>query len=115
VRKAYILIEPPSRVLSTHICESEEEIDKIFSLAEKKQCLLYYANVSKSNNRIFVDQPLELVMDTLQNVVKKRDQLDIKEVIDSGDNLTCPYCNKKMSSTSGLTNHINAKHSNEEI
>ncbi len=115
MKKAYILIEPPSRVLSTHICESEDEINKVFSLAEKKRCLLYYANVSKSNNRIFVDQPLELVMDTLQNVVKKRDQSEIKEVLDSGDDLTCPYCNKKMSSTSGLTNHINAKHSNEKI
>lgn len=115
MKKAYILIEPPSRVVSTHICESEEEINKVFSLAEKKRCLLYYANVNKTNNRIYVDQPLELAMDSLPNVIKKKSCNDIKEILDSSDNLICPYCNKKMSSSSGLTNHINAKHSNEKV
>ena len=114
MKTAYVLIEPPSRIVSVHICETDDDIKKVMSHASKKNCLVYIASTTKNGERLNVEQPFRLIEETLNNVVYKQKQsgknANISEILEEASGFICPYCNKKMSSASGLTNHINAKH-----
>jgi nucleoid-associated protein YejK len=114
MKTAYILIEPPSRVVSVHVCDTEEDVKKVMLQASKKHCLVYSASTTKNGDRLNVEQPFKLLEESLSNVTynqfRSNKKTDLSNTLEEESGLVCPYCNKKMSSTSGLTNHINAKH-----
>lgn len=88
-------------------------------------CAKGVATTSGRTNHVKHDHPEKLseYFDLLRKVmtVKKanRNEDDEDDVVsrsresDDSDGLRCPFCQRKMSSTSGVTNHIKVKHPNK--
>lgn len=107
----FIMVEPPHRVITTHILETEEEYIKLVDTAKKKKLCLYFSEYKEINGKKYAQQPwlLDYNAITEPKPISRSKSKEV-EIVDESNNLICPYCKKQMSSSSGLTNHINSKH-----
>jgi hypothetical protein len=133
---AFLIVKPPSRVVSTHRVRNKTEHKQLLEKAFKKQCFLYMASVEHRDGKYYAVQPWVIDWDSVNALyetdgtpkvefkdkpkpVKKK--LSKKER-DAGvaaankpskpekTGLYCPYCDHKINSTPGRTLHVKSKH-----
>lgn len=121
-KSAFILICPPSKVVSTHRIKNRQEHAKLVEAAKNQHLLLYYSHVIKKGNKFYTDEPLivdeetaesylsNLSMEHISTAVEIQQSTPSTNYSDPDDQLTCPFCHKKMTSTPGRTLHIKHKH-----
>lgn len=132
---AFVLIKPPSTVVSTHRIDNRDKHDKLIRAARDQGLILYYAKVSKRGQTYSTEGPLIADEDSVTMFQAGLTPTDKEETVsagytlptrpatpepavwvqpgtppDSNDDLRCPYCKSGMSSTSGLTLHVKSKH-----
>jgi len=118
---AFVLIKPPSTVISTHRIDNRDKHDKLIRAARDQGLILYYAKVSKRGQTYCTEGPLIADEDSVNmyeaglTPTDKVESVEIPKTVagtplDSNGDLHCPYCKSEMSSTSGLTLHIKSKH-----
>lgn len=124
---AFVLVKPPSRVISTHKVTNRSEHVDLIKMAQKRGLFLYYATVEQRENKYYAKQPWivdweSVPEDGVPKVQPKRtappppdpepdeepESDDSVETTDDG--LSCPFCGKTMSSTPGRTLHVKSKH-----
>jgi hypothetical protein len=110
---AFVLIKPPSRVISYHLIKTTAEHQQLIDKAiESGQCL-YSAPITKKNGKYVATQPWQLETDTIPNEILQPAKDDIAPETptqDEPDGLYCPFCKKTMASTSGRTLHVKSSH-----
>jgi len=122
-KTAFVLIKPPSKVVSTHKINNRHEHIKLIETAKHNELLLYYSHVIKKGNKYYTDQPLIVDEESAKNYIdmfsdntEKEDSVEVQPSVQVAPPITeerslvCPFCNKKMSSTPGRTLHIKSKH-----
>lgn len=119
---AFVLIKPPSKVVSTHRVKNRKEHISLIEAAKNQTLLLYYAHVKKKGNKFYVNEPLivddESAKNYLGSLVDVANDVEVEvkhkpalsDSIIDGQSLVCPFCHKKMTSTPGRTLHIKHKH-----
>lgn len=116
---AFLMIEPPSRVISTHQVKNRKDHKELIAKAKEKGLYLYYADVKCRDGKHYAVQPWIVDWETVPKhpaeIAKREAQQQEaakqeKEDAVENDSLVCPYCSKQMSSTSGLTLHVKSKH-----
>ena len=117
---AFVLIKPPSRVISYHLIKTTAEHQQLIDKAiESGQCL-YSAPITKKNGKYVATQPWQLETDTIPSEILQPIKNDVEQkpvpethVQDEPDGLYCPFCKKTMASTSGRTLHVKSSHSEQ--
>lgn len=117
---AFIIIKPPSRIISTHFIKNRDEHIDLLRKAKDKKCLVYYANIDDSYNVI---QPWLLDRESIDNFKiihdhgfenqvepESESEPEPEPEPESKVDLRCHICGKLCHSTSGLTLHIKSKH-----
>lgn len=122
---AFVLVKPPSKVVSTHIIKDKKEYLKLIEVAKAKNLLLYFSKVVKRNGKLFATEPLDIDPESIKNYESDHDVVEEqieepKTYVSDGkidnetnfndEDIKCPYCNKKMTSTPGRTLHVKHKH-----
>lgn len=117
---AFLLVKPPSRVISSHQIKNRKQHSELIAKAKEKKYVVYYADVKKRDGKLHAVQPWIVDFESVDNLyapveeptkakAKPKTKPDAKEVEDS-DEIRCPFCNKKMNSTPGRTLHVKSKH-----
>lgn len=118
-------VRPPAEVRSTHVIKSIEQYNKLLKYAKDNKLYVYYAKVGDGDNIImpwFIDwnshenthhfKPFEL--NEFKQVIKEEPirvpEVEEIEEPEEPDGIFCPYCDKKLNSTSGRTLHVKNKH-----
>jgi hypothetical protein len=122
---AFVLIKPPTRIISTHKIKNKQQHIELIETARSKSCLLYYSGIVNRDGKNYATDPLILDENTIITMVDQQLEPVIITVEDKPgdfkapkaispavetDDLRCPFCNKKMSSTPGRTLHVKHKH-----
>lgn len=132
---AFILVKPPSKVLGHFQIKNKKEHKELLEKAKQKQALVYYADVIIRDGKYFASHPWVVDFDSVDQmygpVEEYKPESNIKDekptayqeaedtveeqveeapttVVD--DQLSCPFCGKKMNSTPGRTLHVKSKH-----
>jgi hypothetical protein len=124
---AFVMVEPPARIISNHIVSNEDERLALVKSALKKGLILYFSDVRVKDGKYYASQPWMIDWDSVPNNLDNRVKIASKnkemekitdsektvseesKVLDNGT-IICPYCNKKMNSLFGRTNHVRGKH-----
>lgn len=110
---AFLLVKPPSRVISSHQIKNRKEHVDLLEKAKQKKYVVYYADVKKRDGKYFAVQPWIVDFESVDNLYGPVEDLGkpapTEEVEDTNE-IRCPFCNKKMSSTPGRTLHVKSKH-----
>ncbi len=106
---AFLLVKPPSRVISTHQIRNRKEHTALLKTAKEKKYFVYHADVERRDGKFFAIQPWIVDWESVDNIFDPSGKNDAEEVEDTGK-LSCPFCGKKCSSKSGLTLHLKTKH-----
>lgn len=116
---AFVLIKPPSRVISYHLIKSTIEHQNLIDKAIEFGYCLYNAPITKINGKYVATQPWYLDESTLPILAShlegnstsitpiKKQESPISE---KPDGLYCPFCQKLISSTAGRTLHVKSHH-----
>jgi hypothetical protein len=107
---AFILVRPPSKIISSHQIKSRKEHAELLEKAKEKKCIIYYADIKKQDGKYFAVQPWVIDSESLDNLCAPVENVAQIEESDNGSDIRCPFCNKKMSSTPGRTLHVKSKH-----
>ena len=113
-QSAFVMVKPPSRVISYHLIRSAVEYQKLVGDAITSGYCLYYAPIAKKNGKIIAKQPW-LLDDATIPIIKAPELAKViipVEVLPS-DGLFCPFCKKTMASTSGRTLHVKSHHADQ--
>lgn len=108
-KMAVALVEPPSRVLSYHICNNELELACYKLAAIARKVLIYYTSTYIKDGKYYADQPWMIDWDTSPG--------NSKEFLKSaGDKykdteIKCPFCATEHSKLSSYLNHVMSNHS----
>lgn len=109
---------------------SKQHLLEIIKQANDHNLLIYYSSFTISGKEILAEGPWILLPASLRNFTLTQtneslideqnveqnvlcDEItndDKPELIEDDDGLTCPFCDKKLKSLFGLTNHVNHKH-----
>ena len=107
-RTAFILVKPPSRIVSHHKIKTYAEHEELVAKAVDSGYCLYSAPMTKKNGKYIATQPWLLDVTTIpQNLHVEEEQIPDKP---KSDQLCCPFCDKPMNSTSGRTLHVKSNH-----
>lgn len=106
---AFILVKPPSRIVSQHRLKNNSEYQELLNKAIEAGHCLYFAPMEKRQGRLVAIQPWELNPDTIPRPTQAE---PVPEPVPT-DQLCCPFCNKPMSSTSGRTLHVKSTHADK--
>lgn len=103
------LVEPPSRILSYHLCKKEHEMISLKFMAIARRILLYYTTTNVKDGKYYAVQPWMLDWDTHPSMSKEF----IKE---SGDkyklsNFSCMLCLNEFANLAQYITHIKQFHS----
>lgn len=102
----FALVKPPAKITQVRRLKNKSEHAVLLKDAAAKNLLVYYAEAVIKEGREYAKQPWRLDTDTVSNVtVSEQPQEQVESV-----GLQCPFCHKKMSSTSGITLHVKSKH-----
>ena len=121
----FIVVRPPSKILSAHRASNRAEHDELLDKAKQANCCLYYATTVTKNGKQYAKQPWVLDSDSVVNppdvqplkkevakeVVKEVEQptAHVSEQLKQAQGIFfCKTCGKKCSSQSGLTLHYKA-------
>lgn len=143
---AFLLVKPPSRVISSHQIKNRKEHSELLKKAKEKKYVVYYADVKQRDGKFFAVQPWIVDFESVDNLYgpveeldrpkkpeskpkkeklkPKKEKLKLKDdddedvithlkktrEVEDTDEIRCPFCNKKMSSTPGRTLHVKSKH-----
>jgi hypothetical protein len=105
-RTAFILVKPPSRIISHHKIKTYAEYDALIAKATESGYCLYSATMVKKSGKYFAIQPWQLNTDTIPQNVKEEPEPEQPEP----NQMCCPFCDKPMNSTSGRTLHVKSNH-----
>ena len=127
----FLMIEPPSRIVSVCRINCRKEHDDLILKAKQKKLCLYRANVISNGDKHYAVQPWLIEWDTVtckSDIQQKQPdkqfekqprkqpekledrQQDDDSVMESMAELKCPFCDKKVTSTPGRTLHVKNKH-----
>jgi|CXWL01.1.fsa_nt_gi hypothetical protein len=102
----FALVKPPAKITQARRLKNKAEYAALLNEATTKNLLVYYAEALVKDGREYAKQPWRLDSDSMPNVnVVEQPQEQTEPV-----GLKCPFCGKKMSSTSGITLHVKSKH-----
>jgi hypothetical protein len=104
-KTAFVLLKPPSRIISIHIPKNKSEHTELLQKARDSGYCLYYAPAESRNGKYVVQQPWQLDWDS----IPKEPEL-VEEPSEPVDELKCPFCGKKVNSTPGRTLHVKSSH-----
>lgn len=121
---AFILVRPPSKVISTHKIHNKTEHSKLIEDAVSRGLYVYYADVQKADGKYYAKHPWIVDWDSVpeeggipnrpSKKTKKKTKSEETEPRKaspvSDDTLKCPFCGKIVSSTPGRTLHVKCKH-----
>lgn len=115
-KTSFIMVEPPSRIISTHQAKDDIEYQKLVSDAKKKGLCLYHANVECRDGKYFAVQPWVIDIETVPNGKPRKQQAQQEQAQTVQEHpFQCPHCSKILSNSSGLTLHIKSKHAGEKV
>lgn len=106
LKYAFLIKDMDGQVIEIISIKSSEERLELLKKIRPKGYYLYYALVYKDEKtkQHYIKPPYIVDFDSVPSVEES------KVISDDNDKLRCKHCQKLFSSTSGLTNHINAKH-----
>jgi len=104
---AFVLVKPPSRVISSHLVKNKKEYDELLKKAKDKSYYLYYAEVMRKDGKYVAKQPWVLDPESFC-IIKPETKPEIKP--ETKSELYCPYCDATINSTPGRTLHVKSKH-----
>lgn len=104
-KTGFVIIKPPTRVISYHIIKNSAEHQKLAKQAIDNQYCLYHAPIIKRNGKYIAIQPWTLDEKTIPKFPKQEPKEQPRTPDETTDKLCCPHCGKKCSSKSGLTLH----------
>ena len=116
-RIAFTLSKPasgcPGVVVSTHIVKNKEEHAKLIDDAIARGLYLWHGNVEEWDGRYYIKHPLFVNWSTVDKFEesKANKAVKTKEITQKRGEFDCPYCNKKLNSSSGRTLHVKSSHS----
>ena len=111
---AFIVVKPPSRIISQHKLKTDTEYAELVGKAREVGHCLYSAPMMKRDGKYYATQPWQLHPDT----IPQESRAEVTEVVEVAqvpgqtqpDQLCCPFCNKLISSTAGRTLHVKSNH-----
>lgn len=133
----FLLVRPNRTIASTHRVRNKKEHTELLDKARSKKLQLYYADVMQIDGRWYtsphwiidwdsVDEPVEAVYEAKPREMKRTkvvavesEELELEEpkepeevvqVEPARDEISCPFCDKKMTSTPGRTLHVKSAH-----
>ena len=109
-RTAFILVKPPSRIISYHKLKNDAGYQELIVRAADSGYCLYSAPMVKKNGRYLATQPWQLDTDTIP-VNLHIDEVESIPEQPKSDQLCCPFCDKQVASTAGRTLHVKSSHS----
>ena len=117
----FLLVKPPSHVVSTHQIRNRSEHSKLLERAKTKNYFVYHADVQKQEDGKFCAIPPWIIdWESVDNIYGPPENLgkaksrpktvaNVEEV-EYKTELSCPFCGKKVNSTPGRTLHVKTKH-----
>ena len=128
-KSIFVLIKPPSKVISKHECKNLKEHNELREKADEQNLVIYYTEIIIDDGKRVAKQPWILDEKTLKPmtpIVEKdkpekiqkpekesglqKSEPQKSEPIYNFDPLKCPYCKQKFTSTPGRTLHVKSKH-----
>lgn len=135
----FLLVRPNRTVVSTHRINGKKEHTELLDKAKSKNLQLYYADVMQIDNKWYtsphwiidwdsVDEPAEVAYEAKPREMKRtkvslesegplevleeqaKEPEETIQVEPVQNEISCPFCNKKMTSTPGRTLHVKAAH-----
>jgi len=106
---AFVLIKPPSKIISYHLIKSEAKHKDLINKAIEAGYCLYNAPITKTNSKYVATQPWYLDEETIPNIEAVK-VVEETPITDKPDGLYCPFCDKSVSSTAGRTLHVKSNH-----
>lgn len=118
---AFLLVKPPSHVVSTHQIHNRNEHSKLLEKAKAKNYFVYHADVQRQEDGKFCAIPPWIIdwesVDNIygppENLGKGVSKPKPKTETEYKTELFCPFCNKQCTSKPGLTLHLKAKHQDQ--
>lgn len=106
LKYAYLIKDMDGQIIEVIGIKSNEERLEILKKIRTKGYYLYYALVHKDDKtkQHYIKPPYIVDFDSVPSVEESR------AISNDNEKLRCKHCLKLFSTTSGLTNHINAKH-----
>lgn len=108
-KSAVALVEPPSRILSYHLCSSEIELTTFKLAAIVRKVLIYYTSTYLKDGKYYAEQPWMIDWDTMPGQSKDFLRL-IGEKYKDAD-IKCPFCGTEHFKLNAYISHIMSKHS----
>lgn len=126
------------KIIGFRRATTKAHLKEIIKQSNDHNLLLYYSPFIVSGTELIAEGPWILLPASLRNFTPSKElatdvvvssdsedsvspvstlsePIDVEnELVIDEDGLQCPYCNKKMKSRFGLTNHINHKHSDKK-
>ena len=111
---AFLLVKPPSHVVSTHQIRNRSEHSKLLEKAKAKGYFVYHADVQKQEDGKFhAILPWIIDWESVDNIHGPPEDLGkskSRSKTETETELFCPFCDKKVNSTPGRTLHVKTKH-----
>lgn len=117
----FILAEKNRRAISKHNIKNRKEHLDLLKKAKGKGYTLYHADVQKIDGKWYTCPQWIVDWESITDIVDEtyeEQELDHQPELDtktepeakSPAEISCPYCNKKMTSTPGRTLHVKSAH-----
>ena len=106
----FLLVKPPSRAVSSHQIKSRKDHVTLLEKAKEKEYVVYYADVKRQDGKFFAVQPWIIDPESVVNLRGLVEEAKPETELIVEDEICCPFCNKKMTSTQGRSLHVKAKH-----
>ena len=109
IKLGIAFVEPPSRILSYHICNDKDDLVLYKLAAIARKILLYYTSTHIRDGKYYADQPWMIDWDTIQGQSKEFIKSSSEQY--KGDNVNCPFCSSSHSKLSAYVSHVITSHS----
>lgn len=108
-RMAVALVEPPSRVLSYHLCDNDLDLTCYKLAAIARKVLVYYTSTHVKDGKYYADQPWMIDWETVPGYSKEF----LKSAGDKYKDIEikCPFCDTKHNKLSLYVSHVISNHS----
>lgn len=108
-KTAVAMVEPPSRVLSYHLCSNELELACYKLAAIARKILVYYTSTHIKDGKYYADQPWMIDWDTLPGQGKEFIRVTSEKFKDS--QIKCPFCGSEHNKLNSYVSHVVSSHS----
>jgi hypothetical protein len=112
----FILAEKNRRVISKHNIKNRKEHLELLKKARDKGYILYHADVQNIDGKWYTCPQWIVDWESIADVTHEEQELDhtpeqeAKNEAKLPTEISCPFCDKKMTSTPGRTLHVKSAH-----